>query len=128
MGFQYRVKTKRSGLGDKKAKYHAVPVYSGEMSTKALAKELASMSALSEGDVRSTLIGLAALVEKYLYLGYSVRLEDLGLFTLSVSSDGYDRVEDCTPHRVKAKKVCFRADPQLKANLSDVTFERNKSE
>jgi predicted histone-like DNA-binding protein len=126
MAFHYRVKTKRSGIGEKTAKYYAVPVRSGEISTRQLAKDLTKISSLSEGDVHSALIGLSGLVEKYLQEGYSVRLDNLGLFSISATSDGFDTPEECTPHRVKANKICFRAENDLKSNLKYVRFEREK--
>lgn len=126
MAFRYRVRTKRSGIGEKTAKYYAVPIRSGEITTRQLAKDLSKISSLSEGDVHSALIGLSGLVEKYLQEGYSVRLDNLGLFSISATSDGFDTPEACTPHRVKANKICFRADKELKGNLKFVSFEREK--
>lgn len=126
MSLRYRVKTKRSGVGDKAVKFHAIPISSGIISTRQLAKDLTKISSLSEGDVYATLIGLSGLVEQYLHQGYGVKLEELGIFTLSGSSEGYDTPEECTPRRVKAKKICFRADKSLKSNLKFVTFEREK--
>jgi predicted histone-like DNA-binding protein len=126
MAVKYRVKTKRSGVGSKAAKYHAVPVRSGEVSARQLAQELARLSSLSEGDVLATLVGLSGLVEKYLHGGHTVRLEGLGLLSLSASSAGFDSPDECTPRRVKAKKICFRACPDLKASLRQVRFEREQ--
>ncbi len=126
MGFRYEVKTKRSGIGEKKAKYYALPVRSGEIDTRRLAKELSERCTLTETDVRATLIGLVKIMEEYLHQGYSIRLEDLGRFTLSVTSDGHETPEECTPKRVKAKKICFMADKRLKENLKHVSFKRNK--
>jgi len=126
MSFRFRVRTKRSGIGDKTVKYYAVPVRSGEISTRQLAKDLAQISSISEGDVYATLIGLSKLVERYLQDGYSVRFDDLGLFSVSATSPGYETPEECTPRRVKAKKICFRADKELKRSLKYITFEREK--
>lgn len=126
MGFRYIVKTKRSGFGEKKAKYYAIPVRSGEIDTRRLAKELSERCTLTETDVRATLIGLVEIMEEYLHQGYSIRLEDLGRFTVSVTSDGHETPEECTPKRVKAKKICFMADKRLKENLKYVSFDRKK--
>jgi len=126
MGFKYRVKTKRSGLGDKSSKYYAVPIRSGKINIVQLAKLLAKRSSLTEGDVRSTIIGLVELIEEHLHQGYSVQLDDLGIFTISASSEGFESADDCTPRKVKAKKICFRADKNLKYNLKYVKFEKEK--
>ncbi|MDR2927225.1 MAG: hypothetical protein LBV41_03350 [Cytophagaceae bacterium] len=59
-----------------------------------------------------------------LHDGHTVRLDGLGLLSVSTSSDGFDT--ECTPRRVKAKKICFRAAPKLKADLKYIRFEREK--
>lgn len=128
MRVKYRVRKKRSVLGKQQTKYHAVGVSSGEVDIKRLTRELCRRSSLSEGDVRSTLIGLVQLVEEYLHEGKSVRLDELGIFTLSVTSQGFDNPNDCTPKHVKANKICFRADMELKRKLHHVQFERDKEE
>lgn len=126
MGFKYRVKTKKSSLSGKDFKYYAVPVRSGMVDIVKLAKLLSQRSTLSQADVRATIIGLVELIEEYLQQGYSVQLDDLGIFTVSASSDGFDNAEDCTPSRVHAKKICFRADKNLKKNLKFIRFEKEK--
>ncbi|MDR2926836.1 MAG: hypothetical protein LBV41_01325 [Cytophagaceae bacterium] len=126
MAFKYRVRTKRSGLGDKTAKYYAVPIHSREISSTQLALDLAQRSSLSEGDVLATLVGLSSLVKQYLHDGHTVRLDGLGLLSVSASSDGFDTLEECTPRCVKAKRICFRAAPKLKADLKYIRFEREK--
>lgn len=124
---KYRVKHKRNGINNKDL-YYAVPVWSGLISTREIAKQLAGRSSLTPADIRATLIGLVEVMETYLHMGYSVKLDDLGVFRLSVTSDGYDTPEECTPHRVRAAKLCFRADPQIKKGLKNVKFERDKPE
>ena len=127
MAFKYRVKTKKDSINEQATpKYYAVPVRMGIINIRQLATILAQRSALSQGDVLSTIIGLIPLIEEYLHEGYAVRLDELGLFSLSASSEGYTSPEECTPHRVKAKKICFRADAQLKKHLKHVKFERDK--
>jgi predicted histone-like DNA-binding protein len=126
MAIKYNVKTKKSGVGEKVVKCYAIPVRSGEISTRQLAEELSERCTLTETDIRATLIGLSKMIEEYLHKGYSVRLDDLGRFTLSATSAGFDSPEDCTPSKVKAKKICFMADKRLKEKLKEVTFERKK--
>jgi hypothetical protein len=63
-------------------------------------------------------------METWLHNGYSVKLDDLGVFSLSATSAGYASPAECTPHRVRPAKICFRADPQLKKNMKNIKFER----
>ncbi|HET7733493.1 MAG TPA: HU family DNA-binding protein, partial [Paludibacter sp.] len=122
MAFHYEVKTKRSGLGNKEAKYYAIPVRSGEVSTRQLAREISKRCTLSETDVRATLIALTETMQDFLHDGYSVKLDDLGRFTISATSDGFDTPEECTPKKVRANKICFMADKELKRNLKGIEF------
>jgi predicted histone-like DNA-binding protein len=124
MAYHYEVKTKRSGLGTKEAKYYAIPVRSGEVSTRQLAREISKRCTLSETDVRATLIALTETMQDFLHDGYSVKLDDLGRFTISVTSDGFDTPEECTAKKVRANKICFMADKELKRNLKGIEFER----
>lgn len=128
MAFKYRVKIKRSGFGDKIGRYYAVPVHSSEISTMQLAHELSQLSSLSEGDVLSTLSGLSGVIKKYLYDGHTVRLDGIGLLSVSASSMGFETPEKCTPRHVKAKKICFRAAIDLKSEMKFIRFEHDKEE
>jgi predicted histone-like DNA-binding protein len=122
---KYKVKQKRNGINSK-ALYYAVPAGAGLIGTRDIAQELAQRSSLTPADIRATLIGLVEVMEIYLHNGYSVKLDDLGVFRLSATSDGYASPEECMPHRVRAAKLCFRADPQIKKALKKVKFERDK--
>ncbi len=126
MAFRYRVKTKRSALKDKTTKYYAVPIRNEKVHIANLAEELSHRCSLSKGDILSTLSGLVDLMEEHLHNGDSVYLDNLGIFTLSATSDGFDTPEECTPSKVRAQKICFRADNKLKKNLQFVRFEKDK--
>ncbi|MDR1878934.1 MAG: HU family DNA-binding protein [Bacteroidales bacterium] len=108
-------------------KYYAVPVLRGQIDLMQIAKTLTHNSSLTESDVYATVIGMVSLIEEHLHNGYNVSIDGLGIFSLSASSAGFDTPEECTPHRVQARKICFRADVKLKKNLPYVKFERDKS-
>lgn len=127
MAFKYRIKTKRPALADKKIKYYAVPIRSDKVHINNLAEELSHRCSLTKGDVLSALSGLVDLIEEHLHKGDSVQLDELGTFTLSATSDGFDTPEECTPSKVRAQKICFRADNKLKKNLQFVKFEKDES-
>ena len=110
---KFRVKQKRNGI-NKMELYYAVPAWSGLIGTREIAQRIAQRSTLSAADIRATLIALAEVMETYLHEGYSVKLDDIGVFRLSVTSDGYETPEECTPRRVRIAKLCFRADTQIK--------------
>ena len=65
-------------------------------------------------------------IEQELHQGNKVCLEGIGIFSLSANSEGFDTPDECTPSKVKAKRICFLADKRLKKNLQFVKFEKDK--
>lgn len=125
MAVKYLCKPKRNVIGGKDdVLYYASPKGNGKIDLDALAQELSEQSSLTKSDVHAAVIGLAELVEKYLHRGYRVKLDKLGVFYLSITSEGYEQEEACTPKKVQANKICFKADDKLRNNLKHVKFER----
>lgn len=127
MSCKYRMKKKTDSSKELPVeKYYATAVSRGVVGTRALAKEIVLRTSLTEGDVVSALISLAEVMEESLHLGYNVKMDRIGTFSLSATSEGYDRPEECTPRRVKARRICYLADADLRKNLKYVKFERDK--
>lgn len=93
----------------------------GVITTKELAKRMATQgSALKEGTIIHVLTELARQMAYYMAKGYSVSLDEIGMFkaTLGVvdgkEMDEFDTVEPRRNARsIGIKGVCFRADKQL---------------
>ena len=91
-----------------------------------IAEDLTDRSTLAVSDVNATIVGISSLIKQYLEQGYSVKMDGLGIFSLSISSKGFDQAEACTSTQIEARKICFRAEKQLKKNLKLVQFARDK--
>jgi len=109
-----------------KAMYYAVPVSSGIVQTKKLASIISDRCSATESDILLVLNSLSSVMKSLLDDGKKVRLGDIGLFSLSVSSEGFETPEECTPKQVHAKRICFKADKTLKETLNSIEFERVK--
>lgn len=129
MAYKYCVRRKTDkSKAEEQVKYYAVPISSGTVGTEELAENIAHRCTLSEGDVRATIVELMHTIEQELHKGYKVSLEGIGIFSLSASSEGFDAPDECTPGKVKAKRICFLADKKLKKNLRFVKFEKDRRE
>ena len=125
MAHYYVVREKLDKTGEEeKVRYYGVPVTCGRISTSRLATMVADRCSLSRGDVLAAVCELGSEICERLKEGYSVEMEELGDFYLSAGSEGFEHAEDCTPHRVKARRVCFRMAPQLRKSMRSVKFER----
>lgn len=122
-----RPKVDKTGEEEKKS-YYGVPVSSGQITEEDLAKEVCEQSSLTEADVISAIYSLKRLMHKHLKNGYHVRLKGIGTFSVSATSEGFDAPEACTPAQVKAKRVCFKADNEMRGVLEQIKYKKSERE
>jgi predicted histone-like DNA-binding protein len=122
MAQKYCVRKKTNVIDKEKSKYFAVPVSSGLVGTKQLSSVISDRCTATESDVLAVLSALSAVMKDFLSDGYKVKLMDIGIFSQSVSSPGFDNPEDCTNKKVFAKRICFTADSELKKILKETEF------
>ena len=118
-----RTKSDKTGPVEKKL-FYGVPVTTGRVTTEELAQEITGRCTLTRGDVMAAVCALSEIILERLKDGYSVELKEVGDLYLSAGSQGYKEAKDCTPHRVKAKRVCFRMSPRLRKEMQFFKFER----
>jgi len=127
----YVVRPKIDKTGEKeKKRYYGVPITSGQMDENDLAAEICERSSLTRGDVLAVISALSDSMQNHLSNGYTVSLKGIGLFTVSASSEGMDEPEKVTPAKVKAQRICFKADNALRSILENIKYQlitRNKT-
>ncbi|MDR1725127.1 MAG: HU family DNA-binding protein [Bacteroidales bacterium] len=126
MSYHYKVKKKKANLSGKTTyKYYATSSSNGVISMDQAAKEIEDNTTLSKSDVISVVTALSSLIENKIRNGYSVKLDGLGTFSLSITSEGFVDAKKCIPTKVRPSKICFRADKKLKEKVFEVTFEKD---
>lgn len=63
----------------------------------------------------------------YLKNSNKIRLDGFGIFKLSFSSEGHEKEEDVSAQDIKNLRVLFTPSPELKKELSDISFTKNKN-
>ena len=88
--------------------------------------------AFSEATVRGVLDTLAVVMKSYLPMGHTMKIDNLGVFSLSLEftdndTDNPDTEKEKTKyHHVKARNVNFRVDQKLVDDINkENTFERS---
>lgn len=110
-----------------KVRYHARPVSYETVDTKKLVYRIHDRCSLSPSDVISTLEELKYEVAQCLKEGKKVHIDGLGYLQITLSCEEEIRdPKDKRVHKVKLKAVKFKADKELKAELSDMEFHRSK--
>ena len=73
---------------NKKKLFHPRVIYTANVSTTQLAKEIAAYSSLSPGDVKNTLDNLVTVMGQHLQASESVSLDGFGTFRMVMKSNG----------------------------------------
>lgn len=109
------------------AKFYASAKADGEISFKALAKEIAAAgSTVSDSDMLAVLNDLNKLLIKHLSEGKIVRFGDFGSFQVSVSSTGAETEAKFSSSNITGNKIQFRPGAELKAMLATAKYEKIK--
>ena len=99
--------------------FHPRLVTMGQTVTlESIAYEMKEKSSLSYGDIKSVITNFVETMRSSLYNGYSVNIQDFGVFSLSAHSLGVDHVKDCTAKNIKSVKINFRTSSSVKPNLA----------
>ena len=107
------------------AKFYASAKADGEISFKALAKEIAAAGS-TVSDMLAVLNDLNKLLIKHLSEGKIVRFGDFGSFQVSVSSTGAETEAKFTASNITGNKIQFRPGAELKAMLATAKYEKLK--
>ena len=121
----YRLVQKANPLDQEHKQRYATSVNAGKIDTRMIAKTLAQKSSLTTGDVINVLENLMEEIPRWLSLGYSVSLGELGTFRLSLSSQWVKEQKEFNTRTIK-KKVVFLPSKSFKSELKTIPFEHKK--
>ena len=105
-------------------KWYASPVNDGKITKSDLAKEIVNTSSLSRGDVSSVIENLIDIMPKYLLMGKSIQLGELGTLRVSFSSEGVENEAELNTNKIKGVKFVFNPSVELKKQLNEIHFEK----
>jgi predicted histone-like DNA-binding protein len=108
-------------------KLYATPVNNGMITEDDLKREIAGISSLSRGDVGNVIDSVTEVTPKYLLMGKSVSLGNIGTLRISFSSEGVDDPADFNVGMISGKKIIFTPSTELKKQLRDLHFELDNS-
>jgi predicted histone-like DNA-binding protein len=121
----YKLISRENPRDRDESKLYAAPVNDGRISVDDLAREIVDLSSLSRGDVSNVIKSFIDVTPKYLLMGKSVSLGELGTMRVSFSSDGVDDAKDFHVSKIKGVKIIFTPGVELKDKLTKIHFEHN---
>jgi predicted histone-like DNA-binding protein len=125
MSVKYVLVEKRNPLlPEEPKKWYANAKSTGEISLKALGKEITQRSTVNYADTLAVLEALTQVLTTQLSEGKIVRFGDFGSFQIGLGSAGAETKEQYTASLIKSKKVIFRPGVDLKEMLNNLKFEK----
>ena len=121
------IKRKRPGAKEDAGKLYANPVNVGKKTLRDIAKDIASRSSLTHGDIENVLTNFMECLPSYLRDGFSVQLGEFGTMRLTLSSTGASDEKAFKTETIKPR-VTFTSGVELKAALRDNSYETVKKE
>lgn len=108
--------------GVEHTKFYPNAISAGLFTTEDMAREIAESTSFTEADMVGALKGLSNIIITKLKLGYNVKLDGIGTFSLSLTSEGFDTEEECKPSRIKVKKIAFKSERKLRKEMIGLKF------
>lgn len=106
-------------------KWYALPVLVGKVDAQTLAKQIATQTTLTTGDVSNVLRTFIDLLPMLMLMGKSVELEGFGSMRISFSSDGVEKEEDFSVKMMRKPRIIFLPSPELKRRVADgISYEK----
>jgi predicted histone-like DNA-binding protein len=105
-------------------KWYANAKGTGDVTLRALSKEIAARSTVAPADTQAVLVALTEVLVQHLANGKIVRLGDFGAFQVSIGSAGAETKEKFNASLIKTKKVVFRPGIDIKEMLYNLKFEK----
>lgn len=128
MGAQYKLykisdninETPKSGLMPR-------IVSKGTVDLKAIAKRISKASSLTEGDIYAVTVNLRETIVSLLEEGYTVKIDELGSFSITVESRLVQSEKEIRAGSIKFKRVVFKAARSLNERFKGMLFEKYKN-
>lgn len=124
MAVKYKL-TKNYGKLSEKMTERIVIVDNQTVEADRLARNIQNATALTQGDVVSTIISLKNEIVSELKAGNSVHLPGIGYFSIAAKGDIYEdpKTQRRRLRNVGVRTVNFRPDSEMMKSLSDTKFE-----
>ena len=104
-------------------KWYASAVTNGLVNTDTLSQQIAARCTVTRHDVKACLSALQELIGEYIQMGCAVKLDDIGIFTLKVKSNGTATADDFVKENIHNTMLRFLPSDGMKTLVKNLTAE-----
>lgn len=105
-------------------KWYANAVLDEELTVDDLVKKIEKFSSFSEADIRGIIIAVENVIKEEITKGKIIRLDVLGSFYPSLSTDGVENEEDFSPANIRSVKTIYRPGKRILEALKLVSCKK----
>ena len=80
-------------------------------------------SSLTLGDIQSVISNFVIAMRRELFAGHSVNIKDFGVFSLSASTEGSEKKDDCQSTKIRSVRILFRAAGSIRPSVAATRAE-----
>ena len=126
MTVKYKVvSTVKPGSNDKTDLIHFPKLCNSKKAdSRHISKLLSMRSSASRSDVAMIIEGLATLIPELLANGYTVKLDNFGIFRLHAKAEPSNDPEKVTAHNIKGYRISFIPDKEIKSELKVIKAKK----
>ena len=124
LNFKVIQKTLPGVAGGGIKKFYASISFDGEVTVDDMVTEIEKFSALSEPDIRGVIIALENVIQNKLADSKIVRMDRLGTFYPTLSSEGREHEEEVNEHCIKRVAVNYRPGARIMHTMKDKGFKK----
>lgn len=109
---------------DVAGKYYPQLIVWGKSATlESISVKMKETSSLTQGDIQSVITNFVDALRSELYNGRSVNIDKFGVFSLSATTSGSEKKEDCLPSKIKTVRINFRASNSIRPSMAATRAE-----
>ena len=90
-----------------------------------LIKDMVTNTSLTAQEAATGIDYLFKSIPKYISLGFTVKLGNIGYFTIGIRSKGSDTEEEATVDKIKRKRLVFIVGRELRKLINDLPVEKH---
>jgi len=105
-------------------KWYGNAVLDQELSVDDLVKKIEKFSSFSEADIRGVMFAMEHVIKEEIVNGKIIRLDVLGSFYPTLSTDGVDKEEDFTASNIRGVKVSYRPGKRIIDALAQADLKK----
>lgn len=108
MAIRYVIQLRSNPLKkEEDAKFYLAAKSLGSIDRKSLIEDMVRNTSLTKNEAATGIDYLFEAIPRFLALGFTVKLGELGYFKTTISCEGVDALTDATPDKVRKLRVRF---------------------